>query len=57
MGQQIPLDPAARMDSSERDAERHDHTHEIAPDLAYRRLALVNVVFFADRGRAIAPGC
>ncbi len=46
MEHQIPLDPAARADDPERDAVRDDHTHEIAPDLAYQRLAIVNVVFY-----------
>jgi len=46
MGQQIPLDSAVRADDPKRDAMRDDGTHEVAPDLAYRRLAIVNVVFF-----------
>ena len=55
MVQQIPVDPAARADDLVRDAARDDATHEIAPDLAYRRLAIVNVVFLGppdvgDRG-------
>ena len=50
MGQQIPLDAAGRADDPERDAARDDCTHEIAPDLAYRRLAIVNVVFFGRPG-------
>ena len=55
MVQQIPVDPRAHADDPERDASRDDATHEIAPDLAYRRLAIVNVVFLGppkagDRG-------
>jgi len=50
MGRQIPLDPAARADDPARDSARDDNTHEIAPDLAYRRLAIVNVVFFGPSG-------
>ena len=40
MAQQIPLDPSLQtaLDSD-------DPVHEIAPDVAYRRLAIVNVVF------------
>lgn len=47
---QIPLDPSGRADDPEQDAERNDHTHEIAPDLAYRRLAIANVMFFGRPG-------
>ena len=55
MAQQIPISPTARADSPITDSERDDGTHEIAPDLAYRRLGIVNVVFFGvpdapDRG-------
>ena len=41
MAQQIPLDPSLQtaLDSD-------DPVHEIAPDLAYRRLAIVNVAFY-----------
>lgn len=45
MGQQVPIDSSARADDPEADSARDDGTHEIAPDLAYRRLAIVNVVF------------
>jgi glyoxylase-like metal-dependent hydrolase (beta-lactamase superfamily II) len=52
---QIPLDPAARADDPRLDDERDDGTHEIAPDLAYKRLGIVNVVLYGlpgadDRG-------
>lgn len=47
---QIPLDPAARADSPQADAERDDGTHQISPDLAYKRLALVNVVYYGVPG-------
>ena len=50
MSQQVPIDPSARADNSERDNARDDGTHEIAPDLAYRRLAIVNVVFVGRAG-------
>lgn len=46
MTQQIPLSPDARAVDPELDAARNDHTHEIAPDLAYRRLGIVNVMFY-----------
>jgi len=55
MARQIPIDPGARADDPAADAERDDATRELAPDLAYRRLVLVNVVFVGapnsgDRG-------
>lgn len=42
---QIPLNHAEVADQprSENDSDRDDGTHEIAPDLAYKRLMLVNV--------------
>jgi glyoxylase-like metal-dependent hydrolase (beta-lactamase superfamily II) len=42
MAQQIPIDPSARADTGESD----DHTFEVAPDLAYQRLAIVNVIYW-----------
>ncbi len=50
MAQQIPIDPQARADDPAADAARDDRTHEIAPDLAYRRLVLANVVFVGEPG-------
>lgn len=50
MKKQVPLDAAHRADDAGSDAERDDKTHEIAPDLAYRRLAIVNAVFFGPPG-------
>lgn len=47
MAKQIPLDASARADPPGPGA---DGTHEICPDLAYRRLAIVNVVFFGKPG-------
>ncbi len=44
MKEQIPLDPAPLADLPHNYAE--DKTHEVAPDLAYKRLAMVNVVFY-----------
>lgn len=46
MTQQIPLGDDARAD----DGASPDGTHEIAPDLAYRRLVMVNVVFVGRPG-------
>jgi glyoxylase-like metal-dependent hydrolase (beta-lactamase superfamily II) len=39
MSKQVPVDPSARADGDE-----HDGAHDVAPDLAYQRLAIVNVV-------------
>ena len=50
MAQQIPIDPQARADDPAADAARDDRTHALAPDLAYRRLVLVNVVFVGEPG-------
>jgi len=44
MAHQIPLTPESIADLP----HPGDQTHEIAPDLAYRRLAMVNVVFFGQ---------
>ena len=41
MAQQIPLDP-----SLQTALDGDDPVHEIAPDVAYRRLAIVNVAFY-----------
>ena len=46
MTQQIPLGPEALAD----EADPHDGTHELLPDLAYQRLVLVNVVFCGTPG-------
>ncbi|WP_137389410.1 MBL fold metallo-hydrolase [Rhodoligotrophos defluvii] len=48
MAEQIPLSPAVSALDPELDAARNDHTHEIAPDLAYRRLGMVNVIFYGQ---------
>ncbi|MFC7398305.1 MBL fold metallo-hydrolase [Chelatococcus sp. GCM10030263] len=50
MVEQIPLSDGASALDPTFDAARDDNTHEIAPDLAYRRLAIVNVVFFGPPG-------
>ncbi|WP_188262043.1 MBL fold metallo-hydrolase [Azospirillum tabaci] len=55
MARQIPLDSAGRADDPERYRARDDGTREIASDLAYRRLAIVNVVFVGAPGAADRP--
>ncbi|WP_336488782.1 MBL fold metallo-hydrolase [Methylobacterium nigriterrae] len=50
MAQQIPISQSGRADDPAADALRGDHTHEIAPDLAYRRLAIANVVLVGAAG-------
>jgi glyoxylase-like metal-dependent hydrolase (beta-lactamase superfamily II) len=50
MSQQIPLDPRSRADDPKRDTARDDATREVAPDLAYRRLGIVNVAFYGRSG-------
>jgi len=47
---QIPLDPSARADDPASDALRDDGTHEVTADIAYKRLAVVNVVFYGAPG-------
>jgi glyoxylase-like metal-dependent hydrolase (beta-lactamase superfamily II) len=46
MDKNIPLDPSNRADRSEQDDDR---THHITGDLAYKRLAITNVVFVSGR--------
>jgi len=48
--QQISLPASACAIDPERDAQRRDGAHEVAPDLAYLRLAIVNVVFIGLPG-------
>jgi glyoxylase-like metal-dependent hydrolase (beta-lactamase superfamily II) len=47
---QVALSEDARADDPARDRQRNDNTMEVAPDIAYRRLAIVNVVFFGLSG-------
>jgi len=47
--EQLPLDPAGRADDPQQDAARDDGTQEITPDLAYKRLAIVNLVFYGPQ--------
>lgn len=50
MSQQISLGPRNRQDDRQADAALNDGTSEIAPDLAYRRLGIVNVAFYGRPG-------
>lgn len=50
MPEQIPLDRRGSADDSKFEAARDDGTNEICPDLAFKRLAIVNVVFFGNPG-------
>lgn len=42
---QIPLSSSAEAERPDLDAERDDQVREIAPDVAYKQLAIVNVMF------------
>ena len=50
MSEQILLTKESRADDPEIDRDNDDSTHEIADDLAYKRLAIVNVVFVGQPG-------
>jgi glyoxylase-like metal-dependent hydrolase (beta-lactamase superfamily II) len=55
MTEQVPLSSDASALQPALDPARNDKTHEVLPDLAYRRLGIVNIVFFrpskaGDRG-------
>src|SRR5947209_19423588 len=43
---QIPLPDTAIADIQHSDEARDDKTRQLAPDLAYRQIAIVNVIFF-----------
>ncbi|MGZ4961554.1 MAG: MBL fold metallo-hydrolase [Limisphaerales bacterium] len=49
MTQTIEIEKTAIADVREADEQRDDYTHEVAPDLAYKRLAIVNIVFFGEQ--------
>jgi glyoxylase-like metal-dependent hydrolase (beta-lactamase superfamily II) len=49
---QIALDKSLRADDPALDSERGDHTHEIAADVAYQRIAIVNVAYVGRAGAA-----
>lgn len=50
MSEQILLSEESRADIPVLDEENDDSTHEIADDLSYKRLAIVNVVFYGQPG-------
>jgi len=50
VSEQIPLTEESRADDPDIDRDNDDSTHEIADDLAYKRLAIVNVVFVGQPG-------
>lgn len=41
MTQQVPIDPAARVEGPE-----HDGIHDLTPDLGYQRVAIVNLMYY-----------
>jgi glyoxylase-like metal-dependent hydrolase (beta-lactamase superfamily II) len=47
---QIPLGQASRAGDPEGDEQRNDNTQQIAPDLAYRKLSIANVIFYGRYG-------
>src|SRR4051794_36107407 len=47
---QIPLSETAIADRPEADQVRNDKTRQIGSDLAYRQIAIVNVMFFGVSG-------
>jgi glyoxylase-like metal-dependent hydrolase (beta-lactamase superfamily II) len=47
---QIPLTEAAEVDNHAADEARNDETRQISSDLAYRQIAIVNVVFYGLPG-------
>ena len=53
---QVPLTDESRADHPEIDRDNDDRTHEIADDLAYKRLAIVNVIFFGEPAQPIVNG-
>jgi hypothetical protein len=57
MTKQVPLSSDASALQPALDAARNDKTHEMLPDLAYRRLGIVNVVFFGPSKAADRAGC
>ena len=50
MAEQIPLDDEAVVEDPELAAAHDEPTREVLPDLAYRRLGIVNVVFWGPHG-------
>jgi glyoxylase-like metal-dependent hydrolase (beta-lactamase superfamily II) len=50
MAEQIPLDEESRADQTQVDTDNDDGAHEVASDIAYKRLGIVNVVYFGQPG-------
>src|SRR5207253_9752469 len=50
MTHEISLPPEARADDPKFDDSRDDGVHEVGPDLAYKRLCVVNVAFIGVPG-------
>lgn len=50
MAEQIPLDKDARAEDVRPESDQNDNTHEIATDIAYKRLAVVNLMFLGNPG-------
>jgi len=50
MEHQIRLNASDRADDPDLDEARDDGTHEVLPDLAYKRLMMVNIAFFGLAG-------
>lgn len=50
MAEQVPLSDEAVAQEPEVAADRDEPTREVTADLAYRRLGIVNVVFWGERG-------
>jgi hypothetical protein len=47
---QIPLSQSASADRPDADERREDQTRQIARDVAYRQIAIVNVIFYGPAG-------
>jgi len=56
MSEQIPLTEHSRADDPDIDRDNDDSTHEIADDIAYKRLAIVNVIFAVNLTPASVSG-
>lgn len=50
MAQQVPLGEEARADDPDHDRARNDTAREVAPDVAYRQMLIVNVAFIGPPG-------
>jgi hypothetical protein len=57
MTEQVPLSSDASALQPALDAARNDNTQEVVPDLAYRRLGIVNVVSLGPSRTGTVAGC